>query len=299
MIDRYLSREELHRLISALLVVLGFIALAGLFAFIIVPGLRFQAHTAQESPVTAVQGDSGWLDPTDYPAAVREIIPPIDPKTVMTPNPELMAKGRALYAQNCATCHGDAGKGDGPGAKGLNPAPRNFALGSGWKNGPRLEEIYRTLDEGVKGTSMVSYNYLRKKDRMALAHIVQSLGSFERPASDPKALAALEKLFASAGEVIPNRIPVRLAVDRLVNEFQAAPEIQGIERNPVLMGAILDPGRAGSALAGIPGWRASEQELAKGILAGLPANGFAPCVAAYTPAQWKELRAALAAEVKP
>lgn len=292
MIDRYVSREELQRLISALLVVLGFIALMALFAFIIVPGLRFQAHSAQESPVTAVQGDTGWLDPTDYPRRAREVIPPIDPKTVMTPNPELMARGRALYAQTCATCHGPEGKGDGPGAKGLNPAPRDFTLGAGWKNGPRLEAIYRTLEEGVKGTSMVSYNYLSKRDRMALVHVVKTLGSFDPGASDPKALDTLEKLFASAGEIIPNQIPVQMAVDRLIEEFQAAPEIH-TEGNPVLNEAILEPRLAATSLARIPGWQGSEQVLAKGILAGLPANGFAPAVAAYSQAHWKELHAAL------
>jgi len=50
-IDRYVSPAELRRLVSALLVVVGFIALVALFGFIVLPGLRFQAHTAQESPV--------------------------------------------------------------------------------------------------------------------------------------------------------------------------------------------------------------------------------------------------------
>lgn len=45
------------------------------------------------------------------------------------PAPEPMkgdpAKGKATYLQFCATCHGDAGKGDGPAAAALNPHPRN------------------------------------------------------------------------------------------------------------------------------------------------------------------------------
>jgi mono/diheme cytochrome c family protein len=217
----YLSPEELKRLASALLAVIGFIAIAAFFGFTVVPGLRYQAHTS-ESAVQAVQGETGWLDPTDYPAMAREVIPPIDPATVMTPNPALMARGKAVFAQTCATCHGPEGKGDGPGGTGLTPKPRNFTLTAGWKNGTRLEDIYRTLDEGIKGSSMVSYNYLTKKDRMALAHVVQSLGAFDHGANDPKAMAALEKLFASAGEVIPNRIPVARAVDSLCREYAEA-----------------------------------------------------------------------------
>ena len=227
-IDDFLSPAELKRLVSALLVVLGFIAIAAFFGFTVVPGLRYQAHDSGENIVQPVQGESGWLDPTDYPAQTREVIPPIDPKTVMTPNPALMARGKALFAQTCATCHGPEGKGDGPGGVGLNPKPRNFTASVGWKNGTRLEDIYKTLDQGIKGSSMVSYNYLSKKDRMALVHVVQSLGTFDHGANDPKAIASLEKLFASAGEVIPNRIPVSRAVDILCREYaeahpQAAP----------------------------------------------------------------------------
>jgi mono/diheme cytochrome c family protein len=293
MIDRYVSRAELQRLISALLVVMGFIFLAALFGFIIVPGLRFQAHTAQDTPVTAVQGETGWLDPTEYPAAARQVIPPIDPKTVMTPNPELMARGKTLYTQTCATCHGPEGKGDGPGGKGLNPVPRNFTANAGWKNGTRLEDIYKTLDEGVKGSSMVSYNYLSKKDRMALAHVVQSLGAFDHGASDPKARAALENLFATAGEVIPSRIPVSQAMNHLLSESPATSGLGFPSTDPILREAILDSTRAAQTLAGIPGWQKDEQTLAKGILPNLRANGFAPIVASYSPAQWKALRTSL------
>lgn len=221
-IHDYLSSEELKRLGSALLVVICFIFIAGFFAFTVLPGLRYQAHTTPDAPIQAVQGETGWLDPTDYPATARQVIPPIDPATVMTPNPALMARGKAVYAQTCATCHGVDGKGDGPGGTGLTPKPRNFTVKAAWKNGTRVEDIYKTLEEGIKGSSMVSYAYLSKKDRMALAHVVQSLGAYDHGASDPKAIAALEKLFASAGEVIPNRIPVSRAVDLLCREYQSS-----------------------------------------------------------------------------
>ena len=222
-ISDYLSQEELKRLASALLVVLGFIALAAFFAFIVVPGLRLRSGSGMaKSKVEALHGDDGWLDPTDYPPARGRVIPPIDPGTVMSPNPLLLARGEALFAQTCATCHGTEGKGDGPGGAGLNPKPRNFTQNAAWKNGTRLEDIYKTLDEGIKGSSMVSYNYLPKKDRMALVHVVQSLGAFDHGANDPKAIAGLEKLFATAGEVIPNRIPVGRAVTVLCREYAEA-----------------------------------------------------------------------------
>ena len=36
-------------------------------------------------------------------------------------------KGKALFAQNCAACHGTAGKGDGAAAAALNPKPGDLA----------------------------------------------------------------------------------------------------------------------------------------------------------------------------
>jgi mono/diheme cytochrome c family protein len=232
-IHDYLSPEELKRLLSALLVVVCFIFIAAFFGFTVLPGLRYQAHTATTGvPVQAVQGETGWLDPTEYPAQASQIIPPIDPATVMTPNPALMARGKAIYAQTCATCHGPDGKGDGPGGTGLTPKPRNFTQSAGWKNGTRVEDIYKTLNEGIKGSSMVAYTDLSKRDRMALVHVVQSLGAFDHGTSDPKAIAAMEKLFASAGEVIPNRIPVSRAVDILCREYAEAHPRQQTEARP-------------------------------------------------------------------
>jgi len=45
--------------------------------------------------------------------------------TLSTP-PEQLAAGQAVYAANCAACHGDGGQGDGPQATGLDPAPPDF-----------------------------------------------------------------------------------------------------------------------------------------------------------------------------
>jgi len=38
-----------------------------------------------------------------------------------------LARGKAIYLTNCATCHGDSGRGDGPAAAGLHPAPAPVA----------------------------------------------------------------------------------------------------------------------------------------------------------------------------
>ncbi|WP_005034232.1 c-type cytochrome [Holophaga foetida] len=291
MIERYLSPSELRRLLSALLVVALFLCILTLFAFLIVPGTRNANAPAAEVPVAAPQGQSGWLDPTAYLAEKGRTVPPIDPRTVMSPNPELMARGKAIYVQTCATCHGAEGQGDGPGAKGLNPAPRRFTQKEGWKNGPGIPEIFQTLEKGVPGSSMVSYNYLSKRDRMALVHAVQSLGRFARAQEDPKALEGLARLFATAGETIPNRVPVAKALTLIAKESQPVARLD--LRDPAVRAAVLDPERAAQTLALLPGWRQSVERLASGLSQGLPGNGFSPMVATYSREEWGVLHRAL------
>jgi len=36
------------------------------------------------------------------------------------------AKGKIIFTTNCASCHGESGKGDGPVGAALNPHPRDF-----------------------------------------------------------------------------------------------------------------------------------------------------------------------------
>jgi mono/diheme cytochrome c family protein len=302
MIERYVSPTELKRLLSALLVVTVFIALLAVFAFLVVPGMRNANRPAEgENAVTAAGGGTGWLDPTDYPPERGRTIPSIDPATVMAPNPALLSRGQALFLSTCQSCHGPKGEGDGAAGRGLNPPPRNFTHKDGWKNGTRIDSIYKTLEEGIKGSSMVSYAYLPKRDRMALVHYVQSLGAFDHGPEDARAMDALAKLFASSGEVLPNRIPVAMAIGKLEQEYR---EPAGFDPAldpasvPVLAQAVADPARAARTLAQLPGWRGSDQVLAAGLVPGLPGNGFRPGVARFTAAQWRELRGALAGAVK-
>jgi mono/diheme cytochrome c family protein len=48
-------------------------------------------------------------------------------KNPITGNAVALAEGKKLYVTNCAPCHGDKGKGDGPAAQALVPKPADHS----------------------------------------------------------------------------------------------------------------------------------------------------------------------------
>jgi mono/diheme cytochrome c family protein len=63
--------------------------------------------------------------------------------------PADLAKGKALYLEHCAACHGKEGKGDGPDAKDLNPKPRNHTDGT-YMNRLRDNYLFTVIKNGGK-----------------------------------------------------------------------------------------------------------------------------------------------------
>lgn len=148
-----------------------------------------------------------------------KIVPPIKLSDIKNATPQLLSEGETLYKSNCASCHGETGAGGGPASAGLNPAPRNFTSLEGWKNGPKLSQIYTTLQEGIQGSSMVSYDYLLPEQKFALAHYIRT-NFVPNPPEDTQAdLDALDATYnLSAGQEIPAQIPVELAKTILYQE---------------------------------------------------------------------------------
>jgi mono/diheme cytochrome c family protein len=244
------------------------------------------------------------LDPTEFPPERGRIIPPVDPKTLMAPSAELVKEGKELFEKNCIQCHGQSGHGDGAAAATMNPRPRNFTSPDGWVNGYDMPDIFKTLGEGIKGTSMNAFDYLSKRDRMALVHYVQSLGAFSHKVGSPEALEALSKELAAAGEKTPNKIPVSMAMAKLAEEFNAPPPLTvGREDRStggeILRRVITDPVRAAQILSETSLWRAGARDLAAGILPDTPGNGFSVSTATLSPSEWKALHAELMKRMKP
>jgi mono/diheme cytochrome c family protein len=89
-----------------------------------------------------------------------------------------VAQGRDLYDTNgCATCHGPAGRGDGPVGKILHISPRDLHDAAAFVNGYDVQRIARTIGAGlVRGNqSMPAYAHLSSQDRELLAVFIMSL----------------------------------------------------------------------------------------------------------------------------
>ncbi len=61
--------------------------------------------------------------------------------------------GLETYTTNCATCHGDTGKGDGPAGLALNPPPADLAVHVPIHTD---NELYIFIADGIEGTTMVA-----------------------------------------------------------------------------------------------------------------------------------------------
>jgi mono/diheme cytochrome c family protein len=291
--------EQAQGLLSRWGVASGVVMTFAVFASIVVPAmlrenkLRPPASTAGQAALTP-----GWLDQAEAPASKGRDLPPVDPATVMTSTPGLLARGEPLFKQNCTSCHGDSGQGNGPASGTLNPRPRNFTQPGGWTHSSRITDIFDTISHGIKSTGMAAFDFIAPADRMALVHYVRSLGKFDHDAEDPKATQALEDQFRSKGVHIPNRIPVSLAIRKMVAEQPTTVRVAlppANDNSPLaqlLRSAMTDPDHVSQTVARTrhgQDWAAVAREWTTGS----PGNGFAPSVASMSSADWRELVTAL------
>ncbi len=105
--------------------------------------------------------------------------------------------GSRVYRRHCMHCHGVTGDGRGPTGPWVNPTPRDYRQGL-FKfmstdvrvnnRKPRREDIQRTLEHGIEGTSMPSFGLLEEKEKEALVSYIIHLsvrGECERYTMEP------------------------------------------------------------------------------------------------------------------
>jgi cytochrome c553 len=98
-----------------------------------------------------------------------------------TSGPSATEEARNTFKTVCATCHGENGTGDGPGAAALNPKPRNYT-DKAWQASVTDDQIAKTILMGGaavgKSPAMPAQPQLRDKPEVvaALVRIVRTFG---------------------------------------------------------------------------------------------------------------------------
>jgi high-affinity iron transporter len=122
------------------------------------------------------------------------------PVPLAPPSVPDLARGGALYAAQCSSCHGATGHADGPAAQGLDPRPVAFA-DEGRASRRSAFGLYQVISQGLDGTAMPSFAAMPEKDRWALAFYV---GRFAYSDADAAKGQALWQADPALRTVIPN-----------------------------------------------------------------------------------------------
>ncbi|MEW6307142.1 MAG: c-type cytochrome, partial [Verrucomicrobiota bacterium] len=103
------------------------------------------------------------------------------------------AKGKALFAQSCAACHGNEGGGDGPASATLQDAWGNAIKPADLRkpairSGPERRDMFRAISTGLSGTPMPSFaETLSEEQRWELIAFIEQLRQEPRAAAGQKA----------------------------------------------------------------------------------------------------------------
>jgi len=91
---------------------------------------------------------------------------------------EAETAGQATYGAQCAMCHGELGKGDGPAAAMLNPKPKDLSAPDFW-TGRTEESVAEIVRQGKAGSAMMGYQSVLTAEQ--IRDVVTYLRSLARP----------------------------------------------------------------------------------------------------------------------
>jgi len=87
-----------------------------------------------------------------------------------------IAAGKTVFQKNCASCHGETGKGDGKMGAELNPKPSDLT-DADWKHGSTDGEIFKVIHDGSPKTGMKAFkSKLSEHEIWDVVNYVHSLG---------------------------------------------------------------------------------------------------------------------------
>jgi len=125
-------------------------------------GMEGMDHSKMKMDGHGDAADAHWMAPDE--AAKRPNPVKADKASV--------ARGKKLFETNCASCHSNSGKGDGPAAKALNPKPVDLAAMAG----QHPDGDFAWKIENGRGPMPAWKGTLTQNQIWDLVNYVQSLG---------------------------------------------------------------------------------------------------------------------------
>jgi len=123
----------------------------------------------------------------------------------------MQERGRRLYREACAPCHGLYGNGQGPAAPGLHPQPQDFTQGVYKFRStlidamPTDDDLVRSISEGIPGTAMPAWKrLLSRSQRQAVAQYLKTFAADKFAAQAKTSVTPLQ--LPPAPALTPDRI---------------------------------------------------------------------------------------------
>jgi cytochrome c oxidase cbb3-type subunit 2 len=146
---------------------------------------------------------------------------PIEERLQRLETQVMQERGRRLYREACAPCHGRDGNGQGPAAQGLHPKPQDFTQGVYKFRStpidalPTDDDLVRSISEGIPGTAMPAWKHLfSRSQRQAVAQYLKTFAADKFAAQAKTAATSLQ--LPPAPALTPERIERGQAIyDRL------------------------------------------------------------------------------------
>ncbi len=121
-----------------------------------------QAAIANKQKVDMIQ---------DLSSDLRGLLLALSPQLSLPRSLIANSEANTMFQNNCSSCHGSSGSGDGQLAQKLNPMPTDFTDKTRARNRSVLG-LYDAISGGIEGTAMPSFKHLTEKERWSLAFFV-------------------------------------------------------------------------------------------------------------------------------
>ena len=155
------------------------------------PGAKDEIEPALKQVAAAIERKADPLEVARLAQSVKAtLIAKYGIATYPRRLPALQA-GKTVFAENCAQCHGETGKGDGPGRASMNPkepAPADFT-DAGLMESLSPFKAFNVVSFGVEGTAMPSFAALSEEERWQTAFYVLALRFTDQEAAEGAALS--------------------------------------------------------------------------------------------------------------